>query len=278
MEEFSLHTIAMAISILAVLVLAAISIRSHVAFLRELFIPNAVTAGFLALLLGPQVLGKVTGDEGRFSSGLFGEEIIAVWSELPGLLINVVFASILLGKALPRFRTIWEASAPQALFGATLSLGQYALGLLLAVAVLVPLFDMNELAGGLLEISFTGGHGTAAGLSETFAELDFEEGTDLALGLATIGLLAGILLGTVLINLAVRSDKIVVARDEELTGEEDYELDQLDWREPPERLQPDAATSPLTVVAGAIALAIGLGWLLQQVLVLRAAEKEEASE
>ncbi|MGI9616308.1 MAG: sodium/glutamate symporter [Acidimicrobiales bacterium] len=267
MDEFTLRTVGMAISILAVLVLAAMGIRRYVPFLRRLFVPNAVTAGFVALLLGPQVLGNFTSDSGRFSEGLFGEEIIAVWAALPGMLINVVFAAILLGKTLPKMSEIWKASAPQALFGATLSFGQYAFGLLLAVAVLVPVFDMSELSGGLLEISFTGGHGTAAGLSETFSDLGFEEGTDLALGLATVGLLAGILLGTVLINFAVRSEKVTIAREEEIVGDEDYDIDQIDRFDAPEELEPDAATSPLTITAGAIALAIGLGWLIQQSLI-----------
>lgn len=38
--------------------------------------------------------------------------------------------------------------------------------------------------GGLIEIGFEGGHGTAAGMADTFADLGFEEGADLALGLA----------------------------------------------------------------------------------------------
>ncbi|MDJ0954452.1 MAG: sodium/glutamate symporter [Acidimicrobiia bacterium] len=267
MDGFALRTVALALSILAVLVLAAMGIRRHVPLLRRLFLPNAVTAGFVALILGPQVLGNLTGDSGRFSAGLFGEEIVAVWRELPGLLINVVFAAILLGKTLPRPREIWRASAPQALFGATLSLGQYALGLLLAVAVLVPVFNLSELSGALLEISFTGGHGTAAGLSSTFSDLGFEEGTALALGLATVGLIAGILLGTLLINIAVRSTKVTVARQEEVTAEEDYEIGKIDQYDTPEALEPDPATSPLTITAGAIALAIGLGLLIQQTLI-----------
>ncbi len=64
MDEYSLHSVSMALSILAVLILVAISIRSRVPWLRKLFIPNAVTAGVIALLLGPQVLGNLTGDSG----------------------------------------------------------------------------------------------------------------------------------------------------------------------------------------------------------------------
>jgi ESS family glutamate:Na+ symporter len=67
--------------------------------------------------------------------------------------------------------------------------------------------------------------------------------------------------------MAVRSDKIIVARQEEVTGEEEYDIDRIDRYDVPEALEPDAATSPLTIVAGAIALAIGLGWLIQQSLI-----------
>ncbi|MGI9643411.1 MAG: sodium/glutamate symporter [Acidimicrobiia bacterium] len=272
MTEFTVESVAIAIAVLAVLVVAATGIRRYVPWLRHLFIPNAVTAGFVALLLGPQVLGNLTGDDGWFSYGLFNEETVAVWAVLPGLLINVVFAAILLGKALPSPRAIWNSSAPPALFGATLSFGQYALGLLLAMLVLVPFFNMSELSGALLEISFTGGHGTAAGLSSTFSELGFSEGTDLALGLATVGLVAGILLGTVVINRAVKSDSVFVARTEEVDREdEDYDIDRMSQYDAPEELEPDPATSPLTLVAGAIALAIALGWLIQQALMLLSA-------
>ena len=267
MTEFSLDTIARALGVLAILVVAAARIRRYVPVLRSLFVPNAVTAGFVALLLGPQALGKFW-DDGRMSEGLFGDEVTAVWAELPGLLINVVFAAILLGKTLPSLRTIWERSAPQALFGATLSFGQYAFGLLLAVAILVPVFDMSELSGGLLEISFTGGHGTAAGLSGVMAENDFAEGTDLALGLATVGLLAGILVGTLLVNRAVRSDSIVIARETTVVADERGDVDRIDRHVESEADEPDPATSPLTTTIGVITLAIFLGWLLQELLVL----------
>lgn len=112
MGEFTLRTVSLSTSLLAILVLVGMATRRHVPFLRRLFVPNAVTAGFLALPLGPEVLGRLTGDDDRFDAGLFGEEIVAVSAALPGMLINVVFASILLGKVLPRPATLWKAAAP----------------------------------------------------------------------------------------------------------------------------------------------------------------------
>lgn len=260
---FELGEVGLALASLTILVLGAATLRRRIPFLRSLFIPNAITAGLVALLLGPQVLGN-TVDRGRLSEGLWGEATIAVWEQLPGLLINVVFASILLGKALPGMRQIWEQSATQTLFGFTLSLGQYFFGIALAALVLVPLFDMSELSGALLEISFTGGHGTAAGLSDTMAAEGFEEGADLALGLATVGLLGGLLVGTLLINRAVRSDRIEIARETEVAFDEDTDLVVRDEEQIPESDEPDPATSPITIVAGAISGAILIGWLIQQ--------------
>ena len=260
---FELGEVGLALASLTILVLGAATLRRRVPFLRSLFIPNAITAGLVALLLGPQVLGNVV-DSGRLSEGLWGEATIAVWEQLPGLLINVVFASILLGKALPGMRTIWDQSATQTLFGFTLSLGQYFFGIALAALILVPLFDMSELSGALLEISFTGGHGTAAGLSDTMAAEGFEEGADLALGLATVGLLGGLLVGTLLINRAVRSDRIEIARETEVAFDDDTDLVVRDEEQIPESDEPDPATSPITIVAGAISGAILIGWLIQQ--------------
>ncbi len=267
MPGFELREIALALSVLAILVLVSATLRRRIPFLRSLFIPNAIVAGVLGLLLGPQVLGALV-DTAPLESGLFPESTIEIWSALPGLLINVVFASILLGKVLPSLREIWTTSASSALFGVTLSFGQYAFGLLLAAVVLVPLFGMSELSGALLEIAFSGGHGTAAGLAATMTAEGFGEGADLALGMATVGLLGGLLVGTFLINRAVRSDRMTIAREQEVEFDEDYEVDRnRDHLDVPERDRPDPATSALTMVVGVIALAILVGWLIQQALV-----------
>jgi ESS family glutamate:Na+ symporter len=266
--EFTLPEVAQAIAALTFLVIAAVAVRRQVRWLRVLYVPNAVTAGVIGLLIGPQVLGKLFDSGTRLSEGVFGPTTVAVWTKLPGLLINVVFAAILLGKHIPSVREIWRRSATQALFGATLSFGQYALGLLLAVAVLVPVFGMSPLSGALLEISFSGGHGTAAGLTNTMTDHGFAEGSALALGLATVGLLGGILIGTLLVNRAVRSDNIHVAREDGVdTHEASHELDRMDTAPVPEGMDPDPATSPLTVAVGAILLAILIGWVIQQALI-----------
>src|SRR5690606_10830027 len=145
------------------------------------------------------------GPDHVLSGGVIPENIRDVWSQIPGVFINVVFATLFLGKQLPTVAEMWRLAKPQIMFGQTMARGQYVVGILLAILVLTPLFGLNPLAGALIEISFEGGHGTAAGLMDTFEQLGFPEGADLALGLATFSLVAGTVLGTIIVNWGART-------------------------------------------------------------------------
>jgi ESS family glutamate:Na+ symporter len=88
--------------LLALFFLAAAVIRKWSRHLRALFVPTAVIGGFLALALGPEGVGRFT-----HSKGIFPAQTFAVWHALPGLLINVMSASLLLGERLPAPRKMW---------------------------------------------------------------------------------------------------------------------------------------------------------------------------
>lgn len=186
------------------------SIRIRVKWMQNLFLPSSVIGGFLALILGPQVLGSimenVTGEDSFWATGLLTPEIMNVWTPLAGLMINVVFATLFLGTVLPSLKKVWNIGGPQLAFGWTLGWGQYVFGLLLAILILVPFYDMPPFVGALIEIGFEGGHGTAAGLQGTFEDLGFAEAYDLAIGLATVGILSGVIIGIAAINWAVRKN------------------------------------------------------------------------
>ncbi|WP_411843114.1 sodium/glutamate symporter [Salinicoccus sp. HZC-1] len=192
-------------------------IRMHSSFMQNLFLPASVIGGFLALLLGPEVLGRIlrnfTGEDSFWATGILTSEIMEVWSALPGLMINIVFATLFIGTVLPNLKRIWDVGGPQLAFGWTLGWGQYVIGLLLAMLVLVPFYDMPPFIGALIEIGFEGGHGTAAGLQDTFDELGFPEAYDIAVGLATVGILTGVVAGIALINWGVRRNHTQVITD-----------------------------------------------------------------
>ena len=254
----------------ALLIVVAAAIRSRVGWTRRLFLPASLIAGTLALLLGPQVLGRLVGaldGPSVLADGVIPTTVLEAWSALPGVLISVVFAGLFIGKEIPRPRRIWEIAGPQVALGQSIAWGQYVVGIGLGLLVLSPVFGLDPIAGALIEIGFEGGHGTAAGLADTFDEFGFAEGADLALALATIGLVSGVVLGTVLINWAVRTGRIDpeggsgAERADTVRRSSTDDLDDLDDREPTDDSRP-TATDPLSIHLGYIALAIGIGWLL----------------
>jgi ESS family glutamate:Na+ symporter len=186
---------------LGVALIAGKVLRHAVPPFRRYFIPSSVLGGLVVLIVGPEVLGRLVPS---LSFGLFTEEMVEIWRQLPGYLINVVFAGLFLGKDIPGLRTIWRLAGPQAAFGQTVAWGQYVVGIGLTLLLLSPVFGVPPMFGALLEIGFEGGHGTAAGLGPTFEAVGWAEGQDLALAVATVGVLAGVVVGIVLINWGIR--------------------------------------------------------------------------
>lgn len=269
------NTVGLALLLLGVLLLISKFVRVKWKLTQKLYLPSAIIGGGIALLLGPDVFGRLMGlladrgiavgfTEGTAEAGLFGEGIMSVWSELPGLLISVVFACLFLGKRLPKFKETIDLAGPNLAFGVTVASGQYVIGLLLALLVLVPFFGAPAFSGTLIEIGFIGGHGTAAGLGDTFDRVGWAEGQDLALGMATIGLLSGVVVGIILINWGVRTGKTrVISADNKGTAKEQAGLVEPDKRTAGSTMtvQP-SSIDPLTFHFGLVAAAIVLGQLL----------------
>ncbi|GAA0447044.1 sodium/glutamate symporter [Lentibacillus halophilus] len=248
-------------------------IRVNIKWTQKLFLPSSIIGGFLALLLGPQVLGNILEnvvDSGSFlTNGLIPEHVIDVWTTLPGLMINVVFASLFLGTTIPGVRKIWRLAGAQLSFGWTMGWGQYVLGILLALLVLSPVFGLPPMTGALIEIAFEGGHGTAAGMGETFKDLDFAEAYDMAIGLATVGLLSGVIAGIILINWGVRRKKTEVIKD--VKGFSDLRkrgIMEFQNREPAANMTVRTESiEPLSLHFALIGLAILVGYLILQGLI-----------
>src|SRR5499426_1009961 len=243
--------------LLALVFLGAALIRKWSRHLRALFVPTAVIGGFLALALGPEGVGRI-GD----SNGIFPEQTFAVWHALPGLLINVMSASLLLGERLPAPRKIWRISGSHVIMAGIMSAGQFAVAGLVVLAVLEPAFDFSDKGGALIELSFAGGHGTLAGLGPVFEEFGAGELVEVGLGLATIGLVTGVVIGTILINYAINSPSISVARQNPTTPEEDLDIDHHLPRPDQEPMDEWQGMSQVTAAAVALGVAIAVGIVL----------------
>lgn len=249
--------------VIGLLLVAGKWIRVKTPLLQTLFLPSSLVAGLLALLVGPEVLGAITGFD------VFPDFMIRTWQTLPGLMINIVFAALFIGKKIPGVRRIWQSAGPQVVLGYAVSFGQYAVGLILAVLVLTPYFGLNPMAGALIEIGFVGGHGTAAGLRDTFIEVGFAEGADLAIGLATVGVVTGVFTGIGLINWGMRRQKLNNKNPQsERSQLEKKGLYELDTREPAGYISTRSESiEPLSLHLGYVAIAIMIGYGLLQALI-----------
>lgn len=260
---------------IALLVLVGRYLKQQIRWLQKLHLPESIVAGFLALLLGPQVLGTiataVSGEGSILSGGLFSEPILNVWSQSPSVFINIVFAALFLGETIPSPSDIWRKAAPQVVFGQSMAWGQYVVGILVTLLVLIPLFGAHPISGALIEIGFEGGHGTAGGMAETFSELDFQAGADLALGLATVGIVSGILAGTALADWGRRRGHIrsfnqdVADVDDVPAMSTETETPELQQRR--SRLMRGLLIDPLSINFGIVGVAIIIGWLILRSLV-----------
>jgi ESS family glutamate:Na+ symporter len=200
-EEFGLSLV-----VLSLVFACAALVRRWSRPLRKLFMPTAVIGGFLVLGLGPEGMGRLLG-----GSGVFPNDVFAVWRQLPGVLITVMSASLLLGERLPPLRTVWSISGSHVIMIGVMSMGQLALGGILVWLLLEPAFGIDGKAA-VIEMSFAGGHGTLAGLTPVLQQYGVGDLLYIGLGLATIGMVSGIVVGTMLVNYAIRSPSIIICR------------------------------------------------------------------
>ena len=179
-------------AVLSLLLVCGKILRLNFTFLQRLYLPSSVIGGLVGLAIA------------SFFRDLIPAEWISCAQKFPGFLINVIFATLFLGVATPRFSKVVRIAFPQLCFGQLLGWGQYVLGLGLAGFVLVPLFGVPPAFGNLLEIGFQGGHGTVGGMSESFRSFGWEDGIDLGLTVATAGMIVGVVVGMTLVNWAYK--------------------------------------------------------------------------
>ena len=117
---------------------------------------------------------------------------------------------------------------------------------------------------GLIEIGFEGGHGTAAGMRDVMTRLGFSEGADLAVGVATVGLVGGIIVGIALINWGVRNGKTeILKNDVQLSIDEQRGLFRKDeYCSAGKMTSRPTSVEPLSLHIAIMALAILTGWFI----------------
>lgn len=200
-DSGTFDSLMLAIGLLGILLLLGIALRSLVPPLRRYFIPAALIGGIIGIAAGP------------YGFKLLGEDINSTWAAMPGILISVVFAPMLMGQRLPKFGESVKIAAPMIVYSYFSSFIIVGIPALLTFFLFTPVFGVNPLFSTIFEVSWPGGHGTAAGMTPAYEELGWPDGGSLALGSATAGLLFGIIGGMIMLNVAARRGRLATTRE-----------------------------------------------------------------
>jgi len=192
-----------ALGLLGIFLLLGTFLRAKIRFFQITFIPASVIGGFLLLLLGPICFNVIN----------IPEEWMKIYSLLPGILIVPIVASVPLGLKSSSEKKSLKNILPLAFIGMAISMFQFAAGF--SAQYIFPNYDFYKTFGWELGIGFVGGHGTAGLLGNMLqtANLDFWEiAQGVATTTATFGLVGGILIGMLLINIASRKNYTVILK------------------------------------------------------------------
>ena len=185
---------------LSILMLFGYFLRKRVKLLQDLYLPAALVAGFIGLLLGPQVLGQFSPVYIPISAS------IGKWA---GVLTAVVFSVSFLGTKPKDFGETALSASIHAGIGHQL---QVCVGLICAF-IFMHFYDI-PLGFGLTPVyGFYGGHGTALSAGTLFQECGWEGGLDVANTMATAGLVCGVVFGIIMINIGARKGKTVYVKE-----------------------------------------------------------------
>lgn len=190
----SVYTLMQDFAIAGAFILLGQFLRAKIPLLQKLFLPASLIAGFLGLLFGPNGLKVIP----------FSDSINSYSSAL----IMFIFASIgLKGIKLGSNKLKGEAERAGSyvchrLLAQTLQFSLPIIFSILVISTISP--DVNYGFGLLVAAGFFGGHGTAASVGASFAELGWTDATDLAMTSATVGILTGVIGGLIFIRWATK--------------------------------------------------------------------------
>ena len=174
---------------ISLLIFVAAVLKSRLSFLRKWIVPTAMLAGFLGILLGPDLLGFLPFDYDRLGNLVYH-------------LMGIGFIALSL-KSREVTNSPGIVNSGLIIVSTYLIQGIVGLGLFI---VLVALFypDMFQGLGLLLPLGFGQGPGQAYSIGSSWEALGVKEGGNLGLAVAGIGFLWATIIGVVLMNVLSR--------------------------------------------------------------------------
>ena len=174
--------------IASALILLSKYIRTTVTLVQRLYIPAALLAGLLGLLISQNGLGLVSFSDAASSYG--------------GVFIAVIFAAIGLSTEFPRLNVLINRTGKLWTYNQTVTICQWIVALVAGMYILNLITpDISPAFGIVMPAGFMGGHGTAAAVGNSLMELGWDDALTLALTSATFGIFASVLGGLAIINI-----------------------------------------------------------------------------
>lgn len=243
------------LAVLGSLLAIGVFLRMKISLFKKFFIPASLLAGFIGLILGPD------------GAKLLTSEMVSSWGSLAGILITFVFAPMLIGIKMKDSKGAKKHFAPQLFYHYMGNMIQYFLPVFITIAILVPLFGVNELFATLIEVGWSGGHGTAAGMGEVYSSFQWEEGGTLGLTSATIGLIVSFIGGIIIINYSVKKGYTSVLKNRNQMKQKNEEEISEEKREPGSytTISGDVVDG-FAFHAALLLIAVLLGWFMQKIL------------
>ncbi|MFO7802150.1 MAG: sodium/glutamate symporter [Desulfovermiculus sp.] len=186
---------------MALLLFVGKIMRTKISFFQNYFIPASVIAGFLGLFLGPQLLDVIP-----FST---------VMGKYAWLLVVLLFATFPLGqKQFTSKKAVIDKAGSTFFFNLFAEVAQFALAAVLGLTIMKLLWPgLHEGFAWMLPAGFAGGHGYATAIGGTLEKFGLENAVSVGMTMATIGLLAAIFGGVVLIKMATRREYTRIVKE-----------------------------------------------------------------
>ncbi|NLJ40537.1 MAG: hypothetical protein GX352_02845 [Clostridiales bacterium] len=202
--------IVMNILLIFVLMFVAKLIKEKLGLFKSIVIPTALLAGFLGLIIGPEVLGWV-----RFNTDFYEKLVFHT--------MGLGFIALTLTEEGVKHRT---DSIKSGLFIISTYCFQGVIGMLVVwgmVATFKP--DLFVGLGLMLPLAYGQGPGFASSIGESWdMVLPFGFANQYGLTLSTVGFLVGGIVGVIMLNYYIRKYKIPVERLRTLKGLQSKEL------------------------------------------------------
>jgi len=177
-------------SLLSILLLVGTVARKYVPLFQRFLIPNSLLAGFLGLLIGPEVL-----------------EIVSFSLDRMGAYVYHLLALTFIGVGLQSTRKDMRYAVVNLGFmQVSVMVIQAIIGLAIALAVaLLFLPDFIPATGMLLPLGFAMGPGIAFSIGNSWRAFGFEEAASVGLSISAIGFLFAYVSGVWIMNRTLRT-------------------------------------------------------------------------